>query len=222
MSDYDWSDIHGNEAAKRAAEIAVTGRHSLLLLGSSGTGRTMIARRMATLLPGNVPFRAPHHTISEQGMFGRLHNRGEVGLAQDGVLFLDELADFRGSLRERVIREHTLTRPWVLVAAESLCLCGRHDNIVDCPTSDLAKSLYQERLNKIRARFDLSVILPRILYQPPAEPTGETSAMVRERIARAQTLLRPTSSLASTIAAMRGLDKPDAAAIDEAASFADW
>ena len=229
----DFAEVKGQEHAKRAIEIAAAGAHNLLFLGPPGSGKTMLAQRIPTVLPpltfdealevtkiysvagileggGLVsarPFRAPHHTVSEVGLAGGgLYPRpGEVSLAHRGVLFLDELPEYRKPALE-VLRQpledgvvtitrsaHTLTYPadCMLVAAMNPCPCGfSTDDRHTCTCTAVQIQRYRARLSgPLLDRIDLHVEVPAVGYEDlRTTGAGASSADLRQRIAAARQL----------------------------------
>ena len=228
----DLADVRGQEHAKRALEVAAAGGHNLLMIGPPGSGKTMLARRVPTVLadfsldealsttkihsvagvlaPGEAvvsrrPFRAPHHTVSDAGLIGGgpYPRPGEVSLAHHGVLFLDELPEFRKHVIEALrqpLEDHsitigraavTLTYParFMLVAAMNPCPCGRlGDPRHECACTQPVVERYRTRLSgPLLDRMDLHVEVPPVGYGAlsGAEP-GESSATVRQRVAAAR------------------------------------
>ncbi len=232
LNDLDFSEIKGQQAVRRAVEIAVAGGHNLLMIGPPGSGKSMIARRIPTIIPQpsledyieiltvhsaagatlthhleflERPFRSPHHTISDVGLLGggTIPGPGEISLAHHGVLFLDELPEFKRSALE-VLRQPledanvtisrsagkvTLPCSFMLVAAMNPCPCGYlGDSSRECRCSTTQIQRYRSRISgPLLDRIDIHIEAPPVKFldlrkERPSEPSESIRCRIESSV----------------------------------------
>jgi magnesium chelatase family protein len=230
--DIDMSEVRGQEHAKRALEVAAAGGHNAVMIGPPGSGKTMLARRLTTILPPLTfeemlevsaahsvlgltsaerplvvtrPFRSPHHTVSDAGLVGGSNppRPGEVSLAHNGILFLDELPEFKRHVLEvlrepleegeitisRAAGQTTFPSSFNLLASMNPCPCGYYGSTDrECTCTINAVERYRGRISgPLLDRIDLHVEVPSVGVRDLTDRTpAETSAAIRERVVAAR------------------------------------
>ncbi len=228
----DFTDVKGQEHAKRALEVAAAGGHNVIMIGPPGSGKTMLSRRLPTILPdltleealettkihsiaglippqialvATRPFRSPHHTASDIALIGggRIPRPGEVSLSHHGVLFLDELPEFKRNVLEvlrqpledgmvtisRAVTSLSYPAQFMLTCAMNPCPCGFFGDLVnECTCTPPKIQKYRSRISgPLLDRIDIHLDVPRVKYKElVSQETGEGSEVIRKRVNKAR------------------------------------
>lgn len=254
----DYAEVCGQESVKRAVEIAVAGGHNLLMIGSPGSGKTMVAKRIPTIFPPLTkeesieitkvysivgmldkkypliqkrPFRSVHHTATKASLIGggNMPTPGEISLAHGGVLFLDELPEFRKNvlevlrqpLEERTIRitrihgNYIFPANFMLVAAMNPCPCGCYPDMNRCTCTPYQIQNYLGKVSQaFLDRIDICIEAPKVQYEAlklQKEQRGESSETIRQRVCKAREIqnqrYKGTDITVNAMLGSRGLEE---------------